>query len=419
MSKYDKASLVHIPSGYKSGTLYNVLPNDADGDFDFTRGSTATRVDENGLIETIATGTPRLNYPLLDGVVQDNPTLLLEPQRTNSYTYSEDFSQWNSSRLETPIAEIVSPDGSVNGYKMQQSSGFTSAPNVYFGSVAAGTYTISIFAKKGTRNYIGISFDGVTYFDVENGVLGSVGSGHTAKIENYGNEWYRCSTTKTITTSQASAFYFADRDNSLTSNDDEGYMYAFGAQLEAGSYPTSYIPTSGSSVTRSADVANGAGTADDFNDSEGVLYANIAALDNDSTNRIFGISDGGDFNNSVLLRYSSVSNTITAQVRLGGIYQCTLNYITDTTLFSKVAFKYKANNFELYADGFLQSEHPIGGTINGLDELSFSFVAGNLFFGKAKEVIAFNEALSDTELEALTSYDSFNSMATELNLTIK
>ena len=66
MSKYDKASLVHIPSGYKSGTLYNVLPNDADGDFDFTRASTATRVDENGLIETIATGTPRLNYPLLD-----------------------------------------------------------------------------------------------------------------------------------------------------------------------------------------------------------------------------------------------------------------------------------------------------------------------------------------------------------------
>ena len=91
MSKYDKASLVHIPSGYKSGTLYNVLPNDADGDFDFTRASTATRVDENGLIETIATGTPRLNYPLLDGVVQDNPTLLLEPSRTNTQPYSEQF----------------------------------------------------------------------------------------------------------------------------------------------------------------------------------------------------------------------------------------------------------------------------------------------------------------------------------------
>ena len=91
MSKYDKASLVHIPSGYKSGTLYNVLPNDADGDFDFFRGSTATRVDKNGLIETVATGTPRLDYPLLDGVVQDNPTLLLEPQRTNQISNSENI----------------------------------------------------------------------------------------------------------------------------------------------------------------------------------------------------------------------------------------------------------------------------------------------------------------------------------------
>ena len=91
MSKYDKASLVHIPSGYKSGTLYNVLPNDADGDFDFTRASTATRVDENGLIETIAIGTPRLNYPLLDGVVQDNPALLLEPQRQNRVTNSSEY----------------------------------------------------------------------------------------------------------------------------------------------------------------------------------------------------------------------------------------------------------------------------------------------------------------------------------------
>ena len=113
---YDKASLVQIPSGYKSGTLYNVLPNDADGDFDFTRGSTATRVDENGLIETIATGTPRLNYPLLDGVVQDNPTLLLEPQRTNLFNYSEEFSNsvWAKTRTNITSNVAVSPDGTQN-----------------------------------------------------------------------------------------------------------------------------------------------------------------------------------------------------------------------------------------------------------------------------------------------------------------
>ena len=55
---YDKASLVQIPSGYRSGTLYSVVPNTADGDFDVTRGSTATRVNKDGLIETVASGVP-------------------------------------------------------------------------------------------------------------------------------------------------------------------------------------------------------------------------------------------------------------------------------------------------------------------------------------------------------------------------
>mgnify|MGYP000132494612 CR=1 FL=1 len=65
MSKYDNASLVQIPSGYKAGTLYSVLPANGDGDFDFTRASIATRVNSEGLIETVASGVPRLDYPIL------------------------------------------------------------------------------------------------------------------------------------------------------------------------------------------------------------------------------------------------------------------------------------------------------------------------------------------------------------------
>ena len=117
---YDKASLVQIPSGYKSGTLYSVVPNTADGDFDFTRGSTATRVNKDGLIETVASGVPRLDYPLLDGVVQDCPTLLLEPQRTNSITYSEDFSDssWNKNNATVTSNNTTAPDGTTNADKI-------------------------------------------------------------------------------------------------------------------------------------------------------------------------------------------------------------------------------------------------------------------------------------------------------------
>ena len=381
--------------------------------FSVTRDSIATRVNKEGLIEVVGKDKLRIDYKdSTKGVA------LLEPARTNSYTYSEDFSQWNSSRLETPIAEIVSPDGSVNGYKMQQSSGFTSAPNVYFGSVSAGTYTISIFAKKGTRNYLAIAFDGVTYFDVENGVLGSVGSGHTAKIENYGNEWYRCSTTKTITTSQASAFYFADRDNSLTSNDDEGYMYAFGAQLEAGSYATSYIPTSGASVPRAADVANGAGNSEVFNDSEGVLFANTSALANDGTYRNICLSDGG-LTNRILIQYTPTSNQINIVVIYSGGQYSLSHTVSNVKYFSKFLIKYKANDLALWVNGFevdtsTNSDLPIG-----LNTLSFDNTIGDAFYSKTKEIGYYDAVLTDAELEALTSYTSFTNMANELNLTIK
>ena len=86
MSIYDNAGVVQIPSGYKAGTtdnLYSVLPANGNGDFNATRGSSATRVNKDGFIESVATNVPRLDYPLIDGVVQDCPHLLLEPQRTN------------------------------------------------------------------------------------------------------------------------------------------------------------------------------------------------------------------------------------------------------------------------------------------------------------------------------------------------
>ena len=116
MSIYDNAGVVQIPSGYKAGTtdnLYSVLPANGNGDFNATRGSTATRVNKDGLIESVATNVPRLDYPLIDGVVQDCPTLLLEPQRTNALQYSEEFENayWINNGITITANQIVSPDG--------------------------------------------------------------------------------------------------------------------------------------------------------------------------------------------------------------------------------------------------------------------------------------------------------------------
>ncbi len=79
MSIYDNAGVALIPSGTKASKLYSVLPANGDGDFTHSRGSTATRVNKDGFIESVATNVPRLDYPLIDGVAQDCPALLLEP----------------------------------------------------------------------------------------------------------------------------------------------------------------------------------------------------------------------------------------------------------------------------------------------------------------------------------------------------
>jgi hypothetical protein len=425
MSIYDKASLVHIPSGVKSGTLYNVLPNNADGDFDFTRSSTATRVNKDGLIETVAIGVPRLNYPLLDGVVQDCPTLLLEPSRTNLITYSEDFSDasWTKSGASV-TSGFVSPDGNDNAFKLVEGTSSNQFIRTSH-TVTTGNNTISIFVKADERDWI-LLWDGFSskgrYFDVKNGNIGGFRSSapDSSSIDNIGNGWFRCSmTVNSVSTNLQNQIYLADGDGSFsyTGNGTSG-VYIWGAQLEAGSYPTSYLKTEGSTVTRSADAANGAEAT--FNDSEGVLYGNIAALADDGTNRQSALSDNSS-SDRVMMNLHATSNQIQGYITNGSGEQADMRFVVaDSTLFNKVAVKYKLNDCALWVNGFEVATETSATMLVGLQVYDFDNYGGSLpFYGKTKQLMTFNEALSDSELEALTSYSSFNEMATEQLYTIE
>lgn len=426
MSKYDKASLVHIPSGYKSGTLYNVLPNDADGDFNFTRASTATRVDENGLIETIAIGTPRLNYPLLDGVVQDNPTLLLEPQRTNYLPYSEDFSNaaWTKFAAGTASVPVVtanyaiSPDGSQNASRVQFDKGTgTGASNQ---SIISDTVTVtsglttnkSIFVKSNTSE----EYDMVLY-----GSTDATGT-NVAKIR-ITNQWQRFDVFGTIA-STSTGLSFGLREISVTGLSNTADVLIWGAQIENGSYATSYIPSlTGSQTTRSADAANGAGTADDFNNTEGVFFSQISRFGTPTTNEYWLISiNDNSGQNLATIGFNQTYGNLFGRLKAANSTQFQ-NTSTSSAigLSYKLAIRYSSTEAAFFIDGFkkqtISNPTAFTGTLSRLD---FSFGGGSSrFYGNTKEVIAFNEALSDTELEALTSYDSFNSMATELLFTIE
>jgi len=206
----------------------------------------------------------------------------------------------------------------------------------------------------------------------------------------------------------------------VSSNDAINCLIAF-SQAEQGSYPTSYIPSnSGSQTTRTADVCNNAGTAATFNDSEGVLFAEIAALDNDLTTRIIAISDGSTAN-TVRINYHTVSNRIRALIKAGGVTQTSFIYtFSDITDFNKIALSYKENDVKLYADGVLVSTDSSASMPSGLSELAFNDSGGNNFYGKTKQLMVFDEALSDEELSDLTGQVnlSFNNLATFYNYTI-
>ena len=179
------------------------------------------------------------------------------------------------------------------------------------------------------------------------------------------------------------------------------------AQLEQGSYATSYIPTQGGVVTRVADVCNNGANEQVINSTEGVLYAEISALALTSSLEMLSLNDG-TYNNVVLFRYyDTSSNDIQFQVKVGGSLQASILFtLSDAKVFNKIALKYKENDFALWVNGAKVGTDTSGTTFSAetLNKLSFNRGdGGNPFFSKTKALAVYNTALTDAELQALTS----------------
>lgn len=410
-----KPNLALIPATI-GNKVYSILPSDGVGDFDFTRASTATRINAQGLIETVASGENRLNYSLLDGEVVGCPHLLLEDEATNLITYSEDFSNgsWNTARIETPyIADVVSPDGTLNAYTLEISSGETGGGGVYKTGISiTGDNSYSVFAKKKTADYLVLSDTGTTsnavYFNLENGTVGTEYNA-TGQIEYFGNGWYRCTMKYNLTSSGLKFIYISDIDGQTTNGVQGGdSIYIWGAMLEQGSYPTSYIPTDGNAVTRSAETATGSGDAATFNDSEGVLMAEISALDNNVTDyNSIGLGNNSAFNR-IGLGFETPNNIYV--YKHDGSNSWLPSQKIDINLFNKVALSYKTNDNHFWVNGFKLASNTSVGDANPLTELEFRAPFGSEdFYGKTKQLQYFDSA--DIDLETLTSWDSFRAMA--------
>lgn len=414
MSKYDNAGLAMIPSGYKASKVYSVIPNTADGDFDFSRASTATRVNKDGLIEVVASNVPRLDYQLIDGVVQDCPALLLEPSRSNVLPYSSDFSQWSAASGASVVGNKLGVGGSNDAFEFFSDG--TSSTRLFYTVSITGESSYSVFAKKNTLDYISLyandDNNARVWFNLDNGTLGNQESGAIGVIEDYGNGWYRC-TLKWTSSNLVDVRIYNSNENDVVGG-TSGSVYIQYAQLEAGSYPTSYIPTSGSTVTRVADTCNGAGTSDTFNSSEGVLFVEMAALAREKTLfELISLSDGTT-TNRMYLGFASGTNKL---IWLYGasVFSGDTTSI-ETTNNNKIAFKFKDNDFAIWVNGVEIDSQLSGSTFssNTFNTMGFDSGSGSAttrLYANLKQLMTFNKALTDSELEDLTSWDSFLEMA--------
>jgi hypothetical protein len=164
-----------------------------------------------------------------------------------------------------------------------------------------------------------------------------------------------------------------------------------------------------------AETASGAGNSEVFNDSEGVLFADISALANDGTSRRISISDGST-SNRVSIEIDETADRLKLFIDSNSLQVDNIGL----TNFTKICGKYKANDYSLWVNGFELATLTTSSNVpGGLDTLNFD--GGNLsndFYGKTKEIGYYDAILTDLELEYLTSYRSWESMVNELNLNI-
>jgi hypothetical protein len=386
--------------------------------FDLTTDSSGTAVyfraigGFDGAISNISVkevqgDRPRLSYDITNGVVEDKPHLLLEPSATNLVTFSEDLTQW-SNLLYTIVTanSTTSPDGSVNADKLV--AGTTNGLQLRVAplSLTSGnTYTFSTFVKNYGGNYVILYMNDSTSqgikVDLINETFTVMGASTNHFIKKFSNGWYQIGFTRTIDTnvSGLNAVPSLDGNNVSFLGDGVNGVYIWGTQAEQQSYATSHIPTAGTTITRAAETCNNSKPS--VNSTEGVLYAEIQALASDSTDKVITMSDGSTSNRVQV--YFNSSNQIVGGLISGGSGQAAITYSTDIKLVSKIAFKYKQNDFALWVNGSEVGTDVVGNPATGLNVIDFDNGAGGAnFYGKLKGLAVYNEALSKSQLMQLT-----------------
>jgi hypothetical protein len=387
----------------------------------FTRASSATYVDSAGVIRTATTDEPRFDHNPTTG---ESLGLLVEEQRTNSILQSQDFSTtWTNTGSSENINVAVAPDGTQTADALVDTA--VSEAHNFSQSVAglsgSTSYTFSCYMKKGSKDFGALIFSpnaswgtgsgASVFFNLSTGTVNTTSSA-TASIQALPDGWYRCTATATTvaspgTVSMRIGSSLTGSVQTYTGSADEA-IYLWGAQLEAGAFPTSYIPTTTATVTRSADVASisGSNFSSWFNAAATTLYAEYATANNIFTAfpSIASLSNGTN-GNRIQLSHSSGARRFV--VDSGGVSQVdsggALGAIS-ANVSAKFAAAVQNADFSAIATGATLFTQSSGSMPSGVDRLVIGAdgASASLLSGAIRRITYWPQRLPNSTLQAIT-----------------
>ena len=416
-------SLLIVPYRSKTGKLYSQIPTSGAGDFTVTRNTEARRFTSAGLIASVASGIPRLDYATSGGTV-GCPALLVEPAGTNLCLQSENFSTtWspNNTVVSGNVAGTTDPAGGNTADQIFETAASGNHFLAQTMSITSGTtYVGSVFYKKtaGSPDWMQVAFSttglaGFANFNLTSGTVGNVFAGATGRIENYGNGWYRCTLIQTASASGTSGgpiIVFTNNTNSITrfvsyTGNTATSIYAWGAQLETGSVATSYIPTTTGTGSRSADVISVSGAVSgSIGQTEGTIYAEVDYR-NFSTETQVIIQSLTDTQNRIAIQVfrSGGNNVLQAFAVVSNSQVVNLTYTIPSAGVYKIAFAYKLNDYQLFVNSVDRGADIIAGVpaMNTIQLGHFATVAQ--FNDRIRAAALYTTRLTNAELQSLTT----------------
>lgn len=365
-----------------------------------------------------ANSAPRFDHTY-DGTRWVSRGLLVEEQRTNLILRSEEFNTqapWFKDGSTVSSDSIASPAVTITADKLVENSA-NSAHLVYQPfTFNGGIYTFSCYAKAGERGWLRMTINNASlaeaYFNISSGAVGNVAgsSSPSASIVNIGNGWYRCILTATPPAGSATVGLWISSSNGTNSylGDGASGIYVWGAQLEAHSFPTSYIHTTSSSVVRSADVCQitGSDFSGFWNQPEGTFACELDVIGFDSSkHNYFGAASTGSISQYAFVgRYSAnPTKDINFQLYNGASF-CNIVTGSGTTSPTKIAFGMKVDDCAASVNGGAVVSDNTATMTTALTQLEIgNFLGANYLNGHIARLRYYPKRLPNATLQKLST----------------